>query len=120
MGCCRHGHEPGKLRVVTRTRRRVGMKTPVYPNIRALVAAKELGRPVHWMASRAESFLTDNQARDMFADGELALDENGKFLALRLSCVVISAPMWARSACISPPTISRAARGHVPDSRYRT
>src|SRR5260370_16643827 len=40
------------------------------------------------MASRAESFLTDNQARDMFADGELALDENGKFLALRLSCVV--------------------------------
>ena len=84
------GIEPGKLRVVTEdVGGAFGMKTPVYPEYPALlVAAKELGRPVHWMASRAESFLTDNQARDMFADGELALDENGKFLALRLSCVV--------------------------------
>jgi aerobic carbon-monoxide dehydrogenase large subunit len=84
------GIEPGKLRVVTEdVGGAFGMKTPVYPEYPALlVAAKRLGRPVHWMASRAESFLTDNQARDMFADGELALDENGKFLALRLSCVV--------------------------------
>ena len=66
-----------------------GMKSPVYPEYPALlVAAKALGRPVHWMGTRAESFLSDNQARDMFADGELALDARGKFLALRLSCVV--------------------------------
>ncbi len=84
------GVEPGKLRVLTEdVGGAFGMKTPVYPEYPALlVAAKQLGRPVHWMASRAESFLTDNQARDMFADGELALDEKGKFLALRLSCVV--------------------------------
>src|SRR5258708_1669187 len=84
------GIEPGKLRVVTEdVGGAFGMKTPVYPEYPALlVAARGLRRPVHWMASRAESFLTDNQARDMFADGELALDENGKFLALRLSCVV--------------------------------
>jgi len=84
------GIEPSRLRVVTEdVGGAFGMKTPVYPEYPALlVAAKQLGRPVHWMASRAESFLTDNQARDMFADGELALDENGKFLALRLSCVV--------------------------------
>jgi aerobic carbon-monoxide dehydrogenase large subunit len=81
---------PGRLRVVTEdVGGAFGMKTPVYPEYPALlVAAKELGRPVHWMATRAESFLTDNQARDMFADGELALDDKGKFQALRLSCVV--------------------------------
>src|SRR5262245_18293347 len=84
------GIAPGRLRVVTEdVGGAFGMNTPVYPEYPALlIAARELGRPVHWMASRAESFLTDNQARDMFADGELALDDNGKFLALRLSCVV--------------------------------
>jgi carbon-monoxide dehydrogenase large subunit len=84
------GVEPNRLRVITEdVGGAFGMKTPVYPEYPALlVAAKQLGRPVHWMASRAESFLTDNQARDMFADAELALDENGKFQALRLSCVV--------------------------------
>jgi aerobic carbon-monoxide dehydrogenase large subunit len=84
------GIEPGKLRVVTEdVGGAFGMKSCVYPEYPAmLVAAKQLGRPVHWMAGRTESFLTDNQARDMFADGELALDENGKLLALRLSCVV--------------------------------
>ena len=82
--------EPSRLRVVTEdVGGAFGMKSPVYPEYPALlIAAKVLGRPVHWMANRAESFLADNQARDMFADGELALDENGKFLALRLSCVV--------------------------------
>jgi len=84
------GIEPGKLRVVTEdVGGAFGMKSPVYPEYPALlVAAKMLGHPVHWMANRAESFLTDNQARDMFANGELALDHKGKFLALRLACVV--------------------------------
>src|SRR5215472_871333 len=84
------GIEPNRLRVITEdVGGAFGMKTLVYPEYPALlVAAKQLGRPVHWMASRAESFLTDNQARDMFAEAELALDENGKFQALRLSCVV--------------------------------
>jgi aerobic carbon-monoxide dehydrogenase large subunit len=82
--------EPSRLRVVTEdVGGAFGMKSPVYPEYPALlIAAKMLGRPVHWMANRAESFLTDNQARDMFADGELALDDGGKFRALRLSCVV--------------------------------
>jgi aerobic carbon-monoxide dehydrogenase large subunit len=66
-----------------------GMKTPPYPEYVALmVAAKKTGRPVHWMATRSESFLSDNQARDMHGEGELALDANGKFLALRICCLV--------------------------------
>jgi carbon-monoxide dehydrogenase large subunit len=84
------GIEPGKLRVLTEdVGGAFGMKSCVYPEYPALlVAAKLSGRPVHWMSGRGESFLTDNQARDMSADGELAVDGDGKFLALRLSCAV--------------------------------
>jgi aerobic carbon-monoxide dehydrogenase large subunit len=84
------GVDKARLRVVTEdVGGGFGMKSPVYPEYPALlVAARMTGRPVHWMATRAESFLSDNQARDMFADGELALDDTGRFLALRLACVV--------------------------------
>ncbi len=62
-----------------------GMKTPVYPEYLAvLVAAKKIGRPVHWMSTRSEAFMTDSQARDSYTETELALDQNGKFLALRM------------------------------------
>lgn len=62
-----------------------GMKSAAYPEYPVLlVAAKKLGRPVHWMADRSEAFISDNQARDAVTDGELAMDENGRFLALRI------------------------------------
>jgi carbon-monoxide dehydrogenase large subunit len=62
-----------------------GMKTAIYPELPVLlVAAKKFGRPVHWMSNRSESFVSDNHARDTYSDAELALDENGKFLALRV------------------------------------
>ena len=65
-----------------------GLKTPAYPEYVALMAAaRKLGRPVHWMATRAESFLTDNQGRDNVATAELALDAEGRFLALRVDAV---------------------------------
>src|SRR5262249_25274808 len=66
-----------------------GLKTGTYPEYPALlVAAKMVGRPVHWMATRAEACLSDNQARDMLIDGELAIDDKGKFLALRIRNLV--------------------------------
>src|ERR1700733_11590461 len=62
-----------------------GIKTGPYPeNIALLVGAKKFGRPIHWMSSRSEAFLSDNQARDIYSEAELALDEKGKFLALRV------------------------------------
>jgi carbon-monoxide dehydrogenase large subunit len=62
-----------------------GMKTPVYPEYLAcLVAAKKIGRPVAWQSTRNEAFMTDTQGRDAITDTELALDEDGKFLALRM------------------------------------
>ena len=46
--------------------------------------AKKLGRPVKWACDRSEALLADEHARDCVSDAELALDENGKFLALRV------------------------------------
>ena len=75
-----------KLRVITEdVGGAFGLKTGPYPEYLAiLVAARKLGRPVHWMSNRAEAFLSDNHARDAYSDVELALDEKGKFLALRV------------------------------------
>jgi len=75
-----------KLRVITEdVGGAFGLKTSAYPEYLALlVAAKKTGRPVHWMSGRSEAFLTDNQARDIYSEAELALDEKGKFLALRI------------------------------------
>ena len=78
-----------RLRVITEdVGGAFGLKTSAYPEYMALlVAAKKLGRPVHWMSGRSEAFLSDNQARDTFSEVELALDEKGKFLALRIRSV---------------------------------
>ncbi|HEY2529454.1 MAG TPA: xanthine dehydrogenase family protein molybdopterin-binding subunit [Xanthobacteraceae bacterium] len=62
-----------------------GLKTAAYPeNIALMVGAKKFGRPIHWMSTRSEAFLSDNQARDIYSEAELALDDKGKFLALRI------------------------------------
>src|SRR5258708_7037686 len=75
-----------RLRVVTEdVGGAFGLKTGPYPEYLAiLVAARKISRPVHWMSNRAEAFLSDNHARDAFSEVELALDERGKFLALRV------------------------------------
>ena len=46
-------------------------------------AARKVGRPVKWTASRSECFLSDYQARDLAVEAELALDARGNFLAMR-------------------------------------
>jgi len=80
------GMPPEKLRVVTEdVGGAFGMKTPPYPEYPALlVAARRLGRPVQWQSTRSEAFVTDTQARDAITEAELAVDEKGKFLALRM------------------------------------
>jgi aerobic carbon-monoxide dehydrogenase large subunit len=46
-------------------------------------AARRVGRPVKWACERQEAFVADYQARDLHVTAELALDENGRFLAMR-------------------------------------
>jgi aerobic carbon-monoxide dehydrogenase large subunit len=62
-----------------------GYKGKLYPEESIIVwAARRLTRPVRWVASRAESFTSDNQARDHLTHAELALDGEGNFLALHV------------------------------------
>src|SRR3954463_14319806 len=79
-----------KLRVVTppNVGGGFGMKAFVYPEqVLVVWAAEKLKRPVHWQSDRSEAFISDNQGRDHFTRAELALDEKGKFLGLRVSLV---------------------------------
>jgi carbon-monoxide dehydrogenase large subunit len=65
----------------------------------ALHAAITLGRPVKWIADRTESFLSDLHGRDHVSHAELALDDEGRFLALRAS---ITGNAGAYSSQIGP------------------
>ena len=63
-----------------------GMKSSAYPEyVPILHAAKLLGRPVKWTDDRSGSFLSDQHGRDHEVDGELALDAEGRVLAVRLT-----------------------------------
>lgn len=52
-------------------------------NLVTLWASRKLGKPVKWMAERSECMLSDDHARDNHVDVELALDADGRFLAVR-------------------------------------
>ena len=63
-----------------------GMKNITYPEyICILHAAKALGRPVKWTDERSTAFLSDSHGRGQQIHAELALDADGKFLAIRVS-----------------------------------
>ena len=62
-----------------------GSKIYLYAEETALVwASKHVGRPIKWTAERSEAFLSDAHGRDHVTSAELALDKDGKFLALRV------------------------------------
>jgi carbon-monoxide dehydrogenase large subunit len=100
-----------------------------------LWAAKKIGRPVKYAATRSESMLTDYQARDLFTKVELALNSDGRFLAMRASnvsnvgahCVSLS-PLGKGSALITGsyhiPAATLRARAvftnTMPTSTYRS
>ena len=65
-----------------------GAKNFPYPE-QALIpwAAKRVGRPVKWIATRSEGFVSDHQARDHLADAYLVLDEEGRFLGLNVESI---------------------------------
>jgi carbon-monoxide dehydrogenase large subunit len=63
-----------------------GMKNINYPEYMCILhAAKTLGRPVKWTDERSTSFLSDSHGRAQQIHAELALDAEGKFLAVKIS-----------------------------------
>ena len=92
--------EPSQIRVIAEdVGGSFGMKSGVYrEDVLVLWAARRLGRPVRWASSRAEAFLSDEQARDANIRTELALDADGNFLAFSARCDVnIGAYLTGRS-----------------------
>jgi len=65
-----------------------GAKLWVYPEYAlVLFAARTLGRPVKWVAERGEAMASDHQGRDLRSRATLALDADGRFLALAIESV---------------------------------
>ena len=81
------GVPPEKVRILTyNVGGSFGMKASIYPEYVPLAhAARALGRPVKWTDERSGSFVSDHHGRDHEMTAELALDEDGKFLALRMT-----------------------------------
>jgi aerobic carbon-monoxide dehydrogenase large subunit len=75
-----------------------------------LWAAKKIGRPVKFTATRSEAFLTDYQGRDLVTKVELALDAGGRFLAMRATNI---SNVGARCVSLSP--LSKGS-GLIPGS----
>jgi carbon-monoxide dehydrogenase large subunit len=102
--------EPTKFRVITPdVGGGFGMKAFLYAeHALTCYAARKLGRPVKWASDRGEAFLADTQGRDNVTLGELAIDKDGKFLALRTRNV---ANMGAYLSTFAPyiPTLAGGA-----------
>jgi len=75
-----------------------------------LWAAKKLARPVKFTASRSEAFLTDYQGRDLVSEVELALDQDGRMLAMRATNI-----SNIGAHCVSLSPLSKGA-GLIPGS----
>jgi carbon-monoxide dehydrogenase large subunit len=62
-----------------------GNKVPVYPGyVVATAASLLIGRPVKWVEDRTENLISTGFARDFHMTGDLAIDKDGKMLALRV------------------------------------
>jgi len=81
------GLEPDRLTLVAQdVGGSFGVHGAAYPEyFAAMIAARKLGRPVKWVGTRSEVFMSDFHGRAISLTGELALDADGKFLAIRFN-----------------------------------
>ena len=79
------GVDQANMRVVSRdVGGGYGTRNHTYPEFALVLwAAKRIGKPVKWVCDRSEAFLSDYAGRDLVTRAALAVDDNGKFLALR-------------------------------------
>jgi aerobic carbon-monoxide dehydrogenase large subunit len=86
-----------------------GMKNVLYPEwVLVLWAARRLGRQVQWIGDRSEDFLASAHGRDSIVRARLALDRNGRFLALDTQ---VLANLGAYVSTVAPvvPTMAMAS-----------
>jgi carbon-monoxide dehydrogenase large subunit len=101
-----------------------GMKTLLYAEDAVCAyAARKVGRPVHWRASRSEEFLTSSHGRDQNNAAELAFDASGKILGFRVEIVgnvgaYASTPGAVIHVAIGPKVITGVY--HIPALHLRS
>jgi aerobic carbon-monoxide dehydrogenase large subunit len=84
-----------------------GMKGALYNEyVLTALAARLLGRPVKWVSERSEGLLSDEQARDNVTEAELALDKDGKFLALRVKTLANIGAYHTSDRAAGPPLVN--------------
>ena len=89
-----------------------GAKNFIYPeNVTVCWAAKICARPVKWIASRSENFMTEIHARDHVTSCALALDEHGKFLAMRIKTLANMGAYLSTFAPVIPTVASWVVMG---------
>ncbi|HLH71399.1 MAG TPA: aerobic carbon-monoxide dehydrogenase large subunit [Candidatus Dormibacteraeota bacterium] len=92
-----------------------GNKVPVYPGyVVATAASLLLGRPVKWVEDRTENLISTGFARDFHMTGELALDEQGKMLGLRVHLDSDNGAFYADAQ----PSKFRAGLFHIVTGSY--
>jgi carbon-monoxide dehydrogenase large subunit len=100
-----------------------GIKGAAYPE-EALVlwAARRTGRPVKWVSDRTEGFLSDCHGRDQVVTAELALDDAGRILALRVGAVFNQGAYMSGAGGIPPMDASTLVSGvyRIPAVHSRT
>lgn len=99
-----------------------GMKTGLYPEDAMLCfAARRLGRAVRWRAERSEEFLATQGGRDQLFTASLALDKDGKILALKMEMLANFGSVPVGSSAIIPLVLGPKVQTtvyHVPVIDY--
>jgi aerobic carbon-monoxide dehydrogenase large subunit len=89
-----------------------GSKGPLSPEAAVVaVLARQLGRPVKWVEDRSENFLSAYQGRGMRAEVELALDDDGRMLALRARILADLGAYLMPATGIPPRTMATLMTG---------
>ncbi|HSS62147.1 MAG TPA: aerobic carbon-monoxide dehydrogenase large subunit [Candidatus Limnocylindrales bacterium] len=92
-----------------------GNKVPVYPGyVVATAASLLIGRPVKWVEDRTENLISTGFARDFHMTGDLAVDKNGKMLALRVHLDSDNGAFFADAQ----PTKFKAGLFHIVTGSY--
>ena len=97
------------------------MKAFVYPEQALVVwASRKLERPVKWQEDRSEGFVSDNQGRDHATRAELALDDEGRFLGLRVSILANLGAYLSPFGSLRADALDRSRLRHLFDRRRST
>ncbi len=92
-----------------------GNKVPVYPGyVVATAASLVIGKPVKWVETRTENLISTGFARDYYMKGELAVDDEGRILALKVEMLSDQGAFFADAQ----PTKFKAGLFHIVTGSY--